>query len=106
MKKTFKVTENHIKLLNHAYVGWNDCEFGAPSIECKRPYGNGNAIGDITKILFGDIPEDVGEALSDYAIQLHRELEVVLQIVLVTKSFETGTYERDEYLARSWRKVS
>jgi len=38
--KTFVLTENHIKLLRKAYVTWEDGDFGAPSIDTRRPYGN------------------------------------------------------------------
>lgn len=41
MKYTrFVLRKEHIKLLSNTYVSWNDCEFGAPAIDCKRPYGN------------------------------------------------------------------
>ena len=43
----FTVTEEHLKLLRRAYVDWEDCEFGAPAIDCKRPYGNSDVIADI-----------------------------------------------------------
>ena len=36
-KKKFEVKLEHLKLLKRAYVRWEDCEFGAPSIDCKRP---------------------------------------------------------------------
>jgi hypothetical protein len=47
----FTVTEDHLKLLRRAYIGWDDCEFGAPGIDPKRPYGNSDVIGDIAEIL-------------------------------------------------------
>lgn len=48
---TFTVTDDHLKLLRRASVGWSDCEFGAPEIDPKRPYGNSNVLGDIAEIL-------------------------------------------------------
>ena len=49
--KKFTLTENHIKLLCRAYVGWNGAEFGAPSIDPKRPYGNSDVLHDMGDIL-------------------------------------------------------
>ena len=38
--------------------------------------------------------------------KLHSDMEIVLQIVLCTQSFEAGLYmQTEEYKARSWRKV-
>src|SRR6266568_5645220 len=37
----FTVTEDHLKLLRHAYLYWEYGEgYGAPAIDPKRPYGN------------------------------------------------------------------
>ena len=36
---TFTVTDDHLKLLRNAYIGWDDCEFGAPAIDCNVPTG-------------------------------------------------------------------
>jgi hypothetical protein len=47
----FTLTENHLKLLQKMWVGWSTCEFGAPEIDPKRPYGNSDVIGDIHEIL-------------------------------------------------------
>ena len=47
----FEMTENHIKLLNNFYVNWDDCEFGAPCINPKRPYGNSSGVDDVAEVL-------------------------------------------------------
>lgn len=111
----FTLTEQHLTLLNHAYVRWDDCETGAPAIDCKRPYGNSYVEGDVLEILYGqdvvetwtadndgELPEDkVAEAM-----RLHAETETALQIVLCTMSFKTGTYRKTtSYAARSWELV-
>jgi hypothetical protein len=49
--KRFTVTDEHLRLLRRAYVGWDEIEFGAPEINAKRPYGNSNVYGDIAEIL-------------------------------------------------------
>ncbi len=53
-KKKFEVKLEHLKLLKRAYVRWEDCEFGAPSIDCKRPYGNSSVVEDMFEILYGE----------------------------------------------------
>jgi hypothetical protein len=55
MAREFTVTDEHLRLLRRAYVFWEEAEFGAPSIDPKRPYGNSNVFGDIAEIL--DVPE-------------------------------------------------
>ena len=108
---TFTITDDHLKLLRRAYIGWDDCEFGAPAIDCKRPYGNRDVVGDIAKILgWETFDTDDGAVLpkgsSDKAVRLHRELQTVLQIAVVTGEFKTGKYEKaEQYDCRSWKKI-
>lgn len=104
-KQKFTVTEDHLKLLGRAYVTWDDCEFGAPGINCKRPYGNSSVYSDIAEIL--DIKPE-GED-GDFTAQqeqlmnsLHRETQTVLQIILVTGVMIAGDYEADKY-DTNWR---
>lgn len=84
------ITPDHIKLLRRSYVGWNDCEYGAPEIDCKRPYGNSDVAGDIAEILGWKPEGDDGEneCLSSRqrtaARKIHEEMKGVLQIVLET----------------------
>lgn len=95
---TFNLTEQHLKLFRRAYVGWNDIEYGAPSIDGKRPYGNGDVPGDMRAIL--DLPEATDEELR----HLHIEMETALQIVLCTGSFAAGKYVAEKYDTRSWQR--
>ena len=128
-QKEFEVKEEHLKLISRMCVGWQDCEFGAPEINPKRPYGNSDVIQDIVEIfgleekdnmrfifrLFGNkwdlrgedkynINFDYDDELVKLLDELHRETETALQIVLRTKSFETGKYVADEY-SSNWRRV-
>jgi hypothetical protein len=48
---TFEVRPEHIKLMRRMCVDWDDCEFGAPEIDPKRPYGNSDVLQDIVEIL-------------------------------------------------------
>lgn len=106
----FELRPEHVKLLSSAYVYWEGGEFGAPSIDCKRPYGNSSVIEDIAEILGLEQFEDAdGEKhLSKEQVELceklHGETEQALQIVLSTKSFEPGIYVREQYEQTSWTK--
>lgn len=115
----FEVKPEHLKLLKRAYVRWEDCEFGAPSIDCKRPYGNSSVVEDIFEILYGELKAvmqigdrtynidvddfEIPEELDDELTQLHKETETVLQIALSTQKFEVGEYESEGYC--KWKKV-
>jgi hypothetical protein len=101
----FTLTEDHLKLLRKMYVGWYDCEYGAPEIDPKRPYGNSWVAGDIHEILFGNCPEDLDDELEDKYYNLHRETETALQIVLGTGKFEAGTYRRINPYTNEWINI-
>lgn len=45
--ETFEIKNEHLELLKRAFVSWDSCEYGAPAINCKRPYGNSYVEGDI-----------------------------------------------------------
>ena len=109
--RTFELKPEHIKLLRNANVTWEDCEYGAPSIDCKRPYGNSYAEGDITEILGVElfvVDNYGGGYLSqeqvDYCRDIHRETETALQIILATGQFEPGKYVADNY-TDNWRRA-
>lgn len=103
MKTTkFKLTEEHVKLLQHAFVSWHDCEYGAPEIDCKRPYGNKMVEEDICRILGWptrtvttvDDDDKWTHKQLEKAATLHREIETALQILLLNANkLPTGTYE-------------
>jgi len=129
----FELKEEHIKLLTNMYVGWSDCEFGAPEINPKRPYGDSDGVNDVAEVLEikkikgnvdGYDEEEAKERLEEYGEEgieeylseldwddktynylrdIHRETEIALQIVLKTKSFEIGTYEREDNYGNNWK---
>lgn len=103
-KIRFLVRQEHIKLLRNMYVSWNDsCGYGAPMIDPKRPYGNSYWFWDVAVILgmrVSDESEDDKPLTQDEIKtikKLHRELETVLQIFLVTGEMKPGKYIADEY---------
>ena len=106
----FELTNDHLLLLSRAYVGWDDCETGAPAIDCKRPYGNSYVVGDVAEILGWEIADERDGLTSvqvDRALELHRETLTALQIILIARDATPGVYrKRDRYDARSWQRVA
>lgn len=102
----FRMTTDHVKLLRAMYVGWQDCEYGAPEIDPKRPYGNSSVEPDIHEILTDETEYELtNEQREKYAV-LHRETQYALQIALITGSMEPGLYEtKRPYDSRSWQRV-
>lgn len=110
MAKRFVLTVEHLALLRAANVDWNGDEYGAASIDPKRPYGNGDVLGDIEKLLCPDgaigaleISDDELEVRYERYEQLHRETKTALQIVLATGSFVAGDYVLEKDYTRDWR---
>lgn len=111
-KKLFTVTTNHVKLLAAAKVSWNDCEFGAPGIDPKRPYGNSTYIlEDIAEIIGMELFIDangekhMNREQKKFCETLHDEMEDTLQILLSNCGIEVGEYECEKYRS-AWRKVN
>ncbi len=98
--------EDDLKLLRAMNVDWGDDEFGAPAIDPKRPYGNGDVYRDIAEILGIELKYDVDGIVQwqlNHMRRLHIGTKTALQIVLATGQFSAGTYEADLYM-RNWRK--
>lgn len=106
--RRFTLTADHITLLRCAYVRWEDCETGAPAIDCKRPYGNSWVEMDIARKLGWDVFLDqfeepyLSKDQADRATELHRETETALQVILAKGTFQMGTYVADDY-RDNWR---
>ena len=121
-KVIFEIQPEHLKLLKNMYVGWSNCEFGAPEVDPKRPYGNSYVIGDIIEILgvkdgdnlritlsgkeyYAYDQDEVSEEIEDLLTQLHRETETVLQIILNTGMFKTGKYILKDKYSTDWEYI-
>ncbi len=103
----FTIKEIHLRLLQKMYVGWGQCEFGAPEIDPKRPYGNSDVICDMMKIIGLPATCDTEEVVVDMLIALHKETEIALQICLNLQQFKTGDFiKKDEYDAKSWESTN
>lgn len=68
-----KPTKDHLKLLKAAYWSWDDCEFGAASMDPKRPYGNSNVLNDLAELL-PHLDEET-------RVRVHCELPAVLAYI-------------------------
>ena len=122
--KRFTIMEDHLKLLRNLEVEWNDTEFGSPSFDPKRPFGNSNVYKDMIKALgwilnisvnniqvnydlscnFNIDEDELPDELEEALFNLYRQLDIALEICLRTLSFEPGTYENDVY-GDNWRKI-
>lgn len=113
MKEQFELKKQHIKLLQNMCWEYSDCETGAPQVDCKRPYGNSYVPPDVAKILGVTLSyDDENQVYKDKVreiMQYHYDSHIALEIILQTKSFETGLYEkvgRDKHTDKNtWRKV-
>jgi len=113
MRTEFEITTDHLKLLKRMHVTWENGEFGAPAINCKRLYGNSDVEGDIAEILnlttfnrySDDEPYYEPETIK-YINAIHKEMQTVIQIGCATGAFELGKYTKtDEYDSTSWVKI-
>jgi len=130
-KIRFEVSPEHLKLLQRFCVGWQDCEFGAPEIDPKRPYGNSDVYQDMIEVL-GIVELKTGiyefklgaetwllkgedknnlylegadeEKLLRRLDKLHKETEQALQVCLSAQKFEAGIYEAEDY-TDNWKQV-
>jgi len=97
--RKFELKEEHLKLLRKAHIGWNGCEFGAPEIDPKRPYGNSSVYGDIAEILgiatkcphCGREQEGFTEEQEELMDNLHSETQTALQLLIQHGKIELGT---------------
>jgi len=128
-KERFEIKPEHLKLIQRFCIGWQDCEFGAPEIDPKRPYGNSDVIQDMVEVLgfeeidperflfklFGEeyrlkgedkynIEFDDQEKLVEILTNLHKETEIALQICLETQIFQTGIFKHEKYGGK-WEKA-
>ena len=84
--ENFTITSDHLELMRSMIVKWDYCEYGAPEIDPKRPYGNSDVASDIHEILGWEWPPDdqwdLEAAAEKRARELHVEMKTVLQIAV------------------------
>ncbi len=109
MSQHFRLSENHLKLLRAANVGWDSTSFGAPGLDSKRPYGNSDVYRDIGRILGVQPEAPDGEFSIDQMVEmhiLHQETQTALQILCFHAGharLEPGLYEQG---TRGWEKIA
>ena len=104
--RRFEITENHLKLLKRANVSWEHCEFGAPSIDCKRPYGNSNVYSDIAHIIGIELKSnDWTDEQVNGMNEIHKETQIVLEIILATGLMQPGIYENEKNTSK-WKIIN
>jgi len=107
----FDLREEHLKLLSEANIVWDDCEFGAPGMDPKRPYGNSDVTGDIAEIIklpktknnYDEDEECWKENAEDKLSDLHRQVMIAMKIVLRCRSFKLGKYQRTDKYKDDWK---
>jgi len=102
-KSYIHINSEHLKLLGRMVVCWEDCEYEAPTIDCKRPYGNSDVESDILEIIGAKFLEEWTEQQREHARKLHKEMELVLQVVIRFNSADLRAYERKDF---NWEKVT
>ena len=105
---SFNLTHEHLTLLRNANVVWGPGENGAPAVDPKRPYGNGDVAKDVARLLEWTWDgEDMSDAMVERAERLHSETALAMQICLSLGTFKAGRYERAAgYGEREWRLVA
>lgn len=105
----FTITPEHLKLLSHMSVDWDEIENGAPEIDAKRPYGDSDLVESIGRVLGIKAMETEDEEKFYTAKQalefrkLHLETRLVLEICLRTASFKVGKYGRESRYDHKWK---
>lgn len=104
-QKRFVLTEEHLILLRAANIGWDDGEFGAPAIDCKRPYGNSGVLGDMAELLGVEMSPDgeLDRDTQDWLLKLHAETRTSLQILVRCAQIETGVFVASKY-RQDWER--
>lgn len=82
-----------------------DCEFGAPCVDPKRPYGNSDVYGDIGEILeykssaFAEEEPQFTSTDEKEMLALHKSMATVLQILVQhPEGIRIAIYEADKYI--------
>ena len=110
--KIFELKKEHLDLLKETNIEWNTCEYGAPAIDPKRPYGNSDVDEDIANIIKfpkkgnWDKEEEMwNEKTQEILANLHKETQIALQIILHCQTFKLGKYKKLDDGWQEWEFV-
>lgn len=109
----FELTPELIKLVRRLNLCWDGGSYaGAPAVDTKRPYGNGDYAADICEILGWTKEGDDGDEpcwsskQRQQAAELHRRTQHALRIVMELTAIEPGTYECPQaYYPHEWKRL-
>lgn len=113
----FRLTEEHLRLVEALVVEWDGGLGGAPYFSTQRPYRNGGGPSSVlelagvkARIELREQPDGsrrytVDPRLERLAQKLHRETFTALQIVLSARSFEPGVYQPIHGDYTRWERV-
>ena len=112
MANIFLLKQEHLTLLKRAYVSWNDCENGAPTINPKRPYGNSDVAHAVAEALgkpsarCPHCNEYLGPVTEEKFLKIHEETQIALQIVLnnIGEEVLLGRYILESY-GNVWKRI-
>jgi len=103
--RSFTLTEEHLKLLRAMHIGWQDCNYGAPEVDPKRPYGNSSVECDIHEILTNERDYELTDEQRERYATLHRETQTALEILIQCGELRPGVYDdmrAKPYGKREW----
>jgi hypothetical protein len=105
----FLVTREHLALARRLWIVWYDAKGGAPGASITRPYGDSSVISSIAEIIgyrrLTDEEWCYSPEEEQYLEGLHREMHIVLQIILHTGQMQPGVYKKPR-LTEDWVAVS
>lgn len=95
MRMFFLLTREHLALACHLQIVWYGAENGAPGASIVRPYGNSDLVSDVARCI-GYRELEGGERYTTdeerYLEGIHREMHLVVQIILHTGQMKLGMY--------------
>jgi hypothetical protein len=110
--KKFELKPEHIMLARRLNIDWSDeCYFGAPSVNDKRPYQDSDILMSIAEIIGLQVSRDkndekyLTEKQKGYCKRLHREMQVAISVMLSQGEFECGVYDTREFANIDWIKT-
>lgn len=101
----FLVTPQHLALARRLWIVWYDAEGGAPGASITRPYGDSSVMSTIAEIIgYRQLTDEewcYSPKEEQYLESLHREMHMVLQIILHTGQMQPGVYKKPQ-LTEDW----
>jgi hypothetical protein len=105
----FLVTGEHLALARSLWIVWYDADGGAPGASIRRPYGDSSVVSSVAQSIgYRQLTDEEWCYSPDeeqYLEGLHREMHIVLQIILHTGQMRPGVYKKPQ-LTKDWVYVA